>query len=99
MGQRLKAESTSRVAASVLVGALTTRVLTLLKVPQLQVKSSESMPLLTDGNTGSFLGYDKSCMTLHSEEEPTLGTVLRGDVQKGLIKYSKREQEKGLVYL
>ena len=39
MGQHLKAESMSMVTASVLIGALTTRALTSLKVPQLQVNS------------------------------------------------------------
>ena len=35
-------------------------------------------------------------MTLHSVVDPTLGMVPSGEVQKGLIKYSKCEHEKGL---
>ena len=47
---------------------------------------------------GSFLGKDRSCMTLHLEVEPTLGTVPNREVRKGPIKNSNREREKGPEY-
>ena len=98
MGQRLKAESMSRVAASVPGGALMTRFLMSLNIPQSHVKRVESIPSLTEDRKGSFLGKDRSCMTLHSEVEPTLGTVPNGEVQKGPIRNSNREREKGPEY-
>ena len=95
IGQRLKAESTSKVATSVPGGALITRSLMSLKVPQSQVKRVGSIPSLIDEIKGSFLGKERSWMTLRSEVEPTLGTVPNGEVRKGPIRNSKREREKG----
>ena len=97
MGQRLKVESMSRVAASVLGGASRMMALTSLKMPQLQVNKSGSIPSLIEERKGSFLGNERSWMTLCSVKELTFRMVPRGKVQKGLIKNSSHERENGLV--
>jgi hypothetical protein len=51
-----------------------------------------------EDSVGSFLGKDKSCIILRSEESSDLGTVPSGDVRKGPIKNSSLEREKGPEY-
>jgi hypothetical protein len=60
MGQRLKVESTSKVATLVPEGALMMSSLMLLNVPQSHVKRVESMPSLIDERDRSFLGKKRS---------------------------------------
>ena len=97
MGQHLKAESTSNVAASESSGASITIFLISLKVPQSQVKSSILIWSFTDQRNGSFLGKDKSWTILRSVESRDLGTVPSGEVRKGPIKDSSFDFEKGPV--
>ena len=47
---------------------------------------------------GSFLGKDKSCTILRSEEPTVFGTAPSGDVRNGPIKYSSLKREKGPEY-
>ena len=95
MGQHLKAESTSSVAASVLGGASMTIVLTSLNVPQSQRKSFILIWLLTEEWEGSFLGKDRSWTILRSVESWDFGTVPSGEVRKGPMRNSSLEHENG----
>ena len=98
MGQHLKAESTSRVAASVPNGAFITMILTSLNVPQSHLKSSMLIWSFMDERVGSFLGKERSCMTLRSVESRDFGTVPSGEDRKGPIRNSSLEREKGPEY-
>ena len=95
IGQHLKAESKSSVAASEPTGASTMIVLISLKVPQSHLKSSILIWSFTEERVGSFLGKERSWTILHSEEPAVFGTVPRGDVQKGPIRCLSLEREKG----
>jgi hypothetical protein len=98
MGQHLKAESTSRVAASVPMGASMTIFRTSLKVPQSHLNFSISISQLTEEREGSFRGNDRSWTIRRSTESTVLGTVPNGDVRNGPIRDSSLEREKGPVY-
>ena len=95
MGQHRKAASTSSVAASENGGASITTCLTSLKVPQSHLKSSILIWLLTERWEGLFLGKERSCTILRSDDPKDFGTVPRGEVRKGPISDSSLEREKG----
>ena len=95
IGQHLKAESTSSVAASDPSGALITIFLTSLKVPQSHLKSLMLIWSLTDVKFGLFLGKDRTCTIRRSREPTVLGTVPKGDVLKGPIRNSSLIEKMG----
>ena len=96
IGQQWKAASTSSVAACVLGEVSMTMADMSWKEPQSQLRVLVSISELSDGQSASLQGYEKS-WTRQNSPGVIFGTMPRGEVQKGPIKDSSWEEENGPV--